>query len=98
MSLGEMRKTTDKKGTPCKVFDVIWNPESIKKAKTDMLMRQGVIELAFHQIKEKYGRTLNMKYSLPKMDYKGETVAFQRVRAKTPKIKTLQAQQLSKEE
>ena len=37
MSLGEMRKDNDKKGNPCKVFDIIWNPETVKQAKTDML-------------------------------------------------------------
>ena len=82
LSLGTVKEDFDKKGRPCQVFDVIWNPETIEACKKDMLQRQAMIELAFGYIHEKYKKNLSLKYSVPKMQYKGGEVQFQRVRAK----------------
>jgi hypothetical protein len=30
LSLGDVREGFDKKGEPCQIFDVIWNPNTIK--------------------------------------------------------------------
>ncbi len=93
------REDFDKKGEPCQVVDVIWNPDSIRDAKKDVLMRQGMIELAFGYIAEKYKMILDMKFSLPKMKYKGKTIQYQRVRAKkNPKIETLKTEHMSAED
>ena len=39
LSLGSIREDFDKKGEPCQVYDVIWNPETIQQTKDDMLFR-----------------------------------------------------------
>ena len=76
LSLGEPREDFDRKGNICQVYDVIWNPGTVKKAKTEVLFRSGMIELAFAYVKEKHKHTLNMRWSIPKMKYKGDTVQF----------------------
>ncbi|CAI2367262.1 unnamed protein product [Moneuplotes crassus] len=99
LSLGEIREDFDKKGDPCRVVDVIWNPEAAKKAMKEPLYKQGLVELAFEYIKQKYELTLDLKYTVPKLKYKGKTVQFQRVRAKKdPKIEQLDSKTLSEEE
>ena len=99
LSLGEIREDFDKKGEPCQVVDVIWNPEAVKKAKKEMLYKQGLVELAFEYIKTKHDLSLNLKYSVPKMKYKGKTIQFQRIRAKkNPKIEQLDSKILSEDE
>ena len=87
------------KGEPWQVYDVIWNPEAITQGQKEMLYRQGLVELAFEYIKEKYGVILDMKFTVPKLKYKGKTVQWQRVRAKkNPKIEQLDSKPLSDEE
>jgi len=76
LSLGTMREDFDKKGEPCRVVDIIWNPNSVKKCTKDMLFRQGMVELAFGYMREKFQMELSMRYTVPKMKYKGETVQF----------------------
>jgi hypothetical protein len=100
LSLGELREDFDKKGDPCRVLDVIWNPEAVKKGNDDMLYRHGLVELAFEYIKQKHNLILDLKYKAPKnLKYKGKTVQFQRIRAtKAPKIEQLDSQNLSEEE
>ena len=58
------------------VYDVIWNPQTMDRAKTEPVFRQAVIELAFNYINEKYKHQLDLRYILPKMKYKGATVQF----------------------
>ena len=99
LSLGTVREDFDKKGDPCQVYDVIWNPEAIKQGQKEMLYRQGLVELAFEYIKEKYGVILDMKFTTPKLKYKGKTVQWQRVRAKkNPKIEQLDSKPLTEED
>ena len=87
LSLGDLREETDKKGDPAQVIDIIWAPETIEKAKKDPTFRQVVVELAFNYIFQKHGIELDLRYTVPKLSYKGATVQFQRVRAKkAPKI------------
>ena len=46
-----------------------------------------MIELAFTYIQQKFGRELDMRFTIPKMKYKGSTIQYQRIRAKKgPKI------------
>ena len=99
LSMGDLREDFDKKGEPCQVFDVIWNPEVIKRAKKEPLYKQGIIEFAFQSLKQKKDITLDMRYTVPKMKYKGKTIQFQRVRAKKdPKIQQLDSKVLSEDE
>ena len=50
-----------------------------------------MVELCFTYIKQKFGRDLDLKFTIPKMKYKGVTVEFQRIKVKkTPKIQEVQ--------
>lgn len=87
LSLGDLREESDKKGDPAQVIDVIWAHDTIEKAKKEAAFRQIVVELAFNYIHQKHGIELDLRYTVPKLSYKGATVQFQRVRAKkAPKI------------
>lgn len=45
------------------------------------------MELAFNYIGQKYKMELDMRFTIPKMKYKGATIQWQRVKAKkAPKI------------
>jgi hypothetical protein len=44
----------------CQVFDVIWNPETIKKAQKDPVYRQVLVELAFAYVKQKTKKELSL--------------------------------------
>jgi PIH1 N-terminal domain len=50
LSLGNVREDNDKKGELAQVYDVIWNPKTIERCKTDPSFRQVVVELAFNHI------------------------------------------------
>ena len=41
-----------------------------------------MVELAFNYIKQKFDVDLDLRFSIPKMKYKGATVQYQRVKAK----------------
>jgi len=46
-----------------------------------------MVELAFNYVHTKFNRVLDPRFSIPKIKYKGDTIQYQRVRAKkTPKI------------
>lgn len=99
LSLGNIHEDFDKKGDPCQVVDVIWNPEAVKSAEKDHNYLHGLVELSFEYIKQKHDLTLSLKYTKPKIKYKGKTVQFQRIRAKkNPKIEQLDTKVLSEEE
>lgn len=86
-----MREETDKKGDPAQVYDIIWNTDTVKHAQKDAGFRQIMVELAVNYIKQKFDRDLDLKFSIPKMKYKGATIQFQRIRArKNPKIKEVE--------
>jgi hypothetical protein len=88
LSLGPVREDRDKKGDPVRVFDFIWATDTVRKAQTEAVFRQQMVELAFTYIEQKFGVRLDMRFTIPKMKYKGSTIQFQRVKAKKggPKI------------
>ena len=87
LSLGSVREDRDKKGDPVQVYDFIWNTETVKKAQRDPGFRQVVVELAFNYIKQRFDRDLDFRFTIPKMKYKGDTIQYQRIKAKkAPKI------------
>jgi len=50
-----------------------------------------MVELAFTYIDQKFNKQLDMRFTIPKMKYKGDTVAFQRIKArKGPKIQEVE--------
>jgi hypothetical protein len=90
LSLGTKREDFDKKGSTAQVYDVIWNPKTIERCKTDPQFRQVVVELALNYVNQKFNHELDMRFILPKMKYKGKTVEFQRIKAKKgPKIQQM---------
>ena len=87
LSLGTVREDSDKKGDPVQVYDFIWNTDTVKNAQKDAGFRQIMVELAFNYVHTKFNRVLDPRFSIPKIKYKGDTIQYQRVRAKkTPKI------------
>lgn len=74
LALGEQREERDKKGEPALVWDVIWAPDTIKKAQIDPAFRQYIVELAFTYIAQKHNLELSLRFTIPKMKYKGATV------------------------
>ena len=87
LAMGERREEFDKKNEPAMVIDVIWAPTTIEQALKDGNFRQSIVELAFNYVQQKYSIELDMRFSIPKMKYKGSTVQFQRIKAKKgPKI------------
>lgn len=87
LSLGPVREDRDKKGDPVRVYDFIWATETVRRAQREAVFRQQMVELAFTYIQQKFGTTLDLQFSIPKMKYKGSTIQFQRVKAKKgPKI------------
>lgn len=104
LSLGELREDFDKKGGACRVYDIVWNPNTLKKALEDKNVRKAVIELAMDHLKQKKGlplidsiaqtRSKIIGYTLPKMKYKGKTVRLQRIKGKkAPKIEEIKVQE-----
>ena len=91
LSLGGVREESDKKGEPAQVYDVIWAPQTVEKCKTDPQFRQVVIELAFNYIAQKFSQELDLRFTMPKLKYKGATLQFQRIKAKKgPKIEEVE--------
>lgn len=87
LSLGNVREDRDKKGEPVQVFDFIWNSDTVKLAQKDASFRMQMIELAFTYVQQKFGKTLDLRFTIPKMKYKGSTIQYQRIKAKKgPKI------------
>lgn len=76
LSMGEKREEHDKKGEPCMVIDVIWSPKTIEKCLQDAAFRQSVIDLAFNYVNQKYGIELDLRFTIPKLKYKGATVQY----------------------
>eukprot|EP00826_Nyctotherus_ovalis_P018322 TRINITY_DN15471_c0_g1_i2.p1 TRINITY_DN15471_c0_g1~~TRINITY_DN15471_c0_g1_i2.p1 ORF type:complete len:263 (-),score=62.03 TRINITY_DN15471_c0_g1_i2:225-1013(-) len=93
LSLGEVREDFDKKNGPCRVYDIVWNPLTVKKAVEEKNVRPLVIQLAFAHIKQKKGVELSENFTIPKMKYKGKTVQLQRIKGKkAPKIEEIKSQ------
>merc|ERR1740117_1097463 len=66
------------------------NPATIKRCFTDASFRNSCVELVFNYILQKHQHDLSMRFSVPKMKYKGATVLPQRVKGKKqPKITPL---------
>lgn len=59
-----------------------WHPGTITRALKDGPFRQAVVELAFNYIHQKYEHALDLRFTMPKMKYKGASVETQRVKGK----------------
>lgn len=57
-----------------------------------------MVELAFTYIHQKFERELDLRFTIPKLKYKGATVQYQRIRAKkAPKIEEVELSEEEKE-
>ena len=81
MSVGPPKPDKDAAGKSCVVFDMIVNPDVIADAKEDKSgsFRHFLCQIAIQRIEGKYNTTLDQRYKLPKLKYKG-TPTPQRVR------------------
>ena len=87
LSLGQIREDSDKKGDPVQVYDFIWNTKTVQAAQKDAGFRQTMVELAFSYVAQKFQKHLDLRFTIPKMKYKGATIQYQRVKVKKgPKI------------
>lgn len=82
LSLGPVRDDRDKKGDPVRVYDFIWATEVVQRAQREAVFRQQMVELAFSYVEQKFGHVLDLRFTIPKMKYKGDTIQYQRVKAK----------------
>ena len=76
LSLGHVREDRDKKGDPVQVYDFVWNTKVVRDAQKDAGFRQSMVELAFNYIHQKFGKELDLRFTVPKMKYKGDTIQF----------------------
>ena len=91
LSLGGVREDRDKKGDPVQVYDFVWNTKVVRDAQKDAGFRQSMVELAFNYIHQKFMKELDLRFTVPKMKYKGDTIQFQRIKIKKgPKISEVQ--------
>lgn len=91
LSLGPPREDRDNAGKSCLVYDVIVNPDVVKQARDDKsgASRSFLCEVALGYVETKYKCSVDYKYKLPKLAYKGnkDAIPAQYVRKKhTPVI------------
>lgn len=76
LSLGNVKEDRDKKGEPVQCYDFIFNPETVKNAQKDATFRQSMVEVCFSYVQQKFGKSLDYGYTVPKMKYKGATIQW----------------------
>jgi hypothetical protein len=88
LSLSEKFEDFDNKNQPCQVYDIIINPNVMKKADTDPMLFQFLFQLITSRIQQRFNHEISQEFvKLKNMKYKGKQVRPQRVRVKAgPKI------------
>ncbi|KAG2433462.1 hypothetical protein HXX76_008519 [Chlamydomonas incerta] len=81
LACGAPRADTDRKGLPCTAIDVVFNSDVVRAAAAARKLKAMLIEMSLGWVGNKLGGELDSRYKLPKMRYKGEVVASQRIRA-----------------
>ncbi|KAG2449264.1 hypothetical protein HYH02_005421 [Chlamydomonas schloesseri] len=81
LACGPPRPDTDRKGAACTAIDVVFNSDVVRAAATARKLKAMIIEVSLGWVGNKLGGELDPRYKLPKMRYKGEVVASQRIRA-----------------
>jgi len=86
LSLGPPRMDRDKAKKVCIVYDIIVNPNVLKNASEDKTgaARNFLCELALQYVEQKYKCSVDYKYKLPRLDYKGDkdNIPHQMIRKK----------------
>ena len=88
LSLSERYEDFDVHGTACEVYDIIMNPETLKKTENQPLVMGFILSLIANRLKERFKKVILVdKYvRLKNLKYKGKTVRSQRIRARKVKI------------
>ena len=88
LSLSERYEDFDVHGTACEVYDIIMNPETLKKTENQPLVMSFILSLIANRLKERFKKVILIdKYvRLKNLKYKGKTVRSQRIRARKVKI------------
>jgi hypothetical protein len=64
------------------VIDCIWAPSTVEKALSDANFRQQAVELALNYVGQKYQIECDMRFTVPKLKYKGSPIQYQRIKVK----------------
>ncbi|GAX75054.1 hypothetical protein CEUSTIGMA_g2498.t1 [Chlamydomonas eustigma] len=80
LSCGQLKADVDKKGDRCFSCDCILNADVLKQAAVFRPLKSFLIELSIGWVSHKTGKTLDPKYKLPKMKYKGDEIEKQNIR------------------
>ena len=88
LSLSERYEDFDVHGTACEVYDIIMNPETLKKTENQPLVMSFILSLIANRLKERFKKVILIdKYvRLKNLKYKGKTVRSKRIRARKVKI------------
>lgn len=81
LACGPPRLDTDKKGAPCTSIDIIVNTDVLRAAQAARRLKHFLVQTFLGWAGKKLAAELDEKFKLPKMRYKGEVVASQRIRA-----------------
>jgi hypothetical protein len=80
LSCGPPRLDADKKGAPCTSIDIIVNADVLRAAQAARRLKHFLVQTFLGWVGKKLAAELDEKFKLPKMRYKGEVVASQRIR------------------
>lgn len=81
LSCSALRVEADRTGAPCVVVDCMVNTEVAAAAATYRPLKAFLVELALGWVGSKHSLTLDPRFKLPRMAYKGATPRPQRLRA-----------------
>lgn len=88
LSLSERYEDFDNNNQMCQVYDVIFNPNIVKKGEEDPMVLQFIMQVVAERIKQKNSQELSQEFvKLKKLKFKGKAIRSQRIRyRKGPKI------------
>lgn len=88
LSLSEQRSETDKNGGACSVFDCVFAEQVMTEAAKFRPMKVFIIECCLGWIQHKCKASLDPKFKLPKLKYKGDTIHEHRIRKEKQRLVT----------
>ena len=72
LSVSDARNELDKKGSPCTVYDAVFNDDVVKQAIVSRRLKVFLVELVLQWIAQKYETNLDPQYKLPHRRYVGD--------------------------
>jgi hypothetical protein len=80
LSAGPLRSDTDRSGAPCSVADCVLNSAVLTASEGHRPLKAFLIEVLLGHVAEKHKLSLDSRFKLPSMRYKGASVQAQRLR------------------